>query len=97
MTAINETVYAYAGGEDLLVQKEDIDRLKLEMGDNLNLTWFPDFGHSIFKEGFDMSYLDGVLSVLLESNNTRLLSSSDLQSNNSYGRRFLRGILGGKY
>ena len=74
LTKIEEKILIFGGDVDLLVKVNDIQRIKNDMGDKAEVIILEKFGHSIFKDGTDMSYLSGIVDFFKGTNTTSISS-----------------------
>ena len=64
---IEHKVHLFAGGEDLLSNPTDVQRLKEELKNSV-LYEYPKMGHLTFMTGIDMSFMNDVILALKEKN-----------------------------
>ena len=67
LSNIEHKVHLFAGGEDLLSNPTDVQRLKDELR-NSELKIYPKMGHLTFMTGIDMSFMNDVILALKNAN-----------------------------
>ena len=64
---IDHQVNLFAGSSDRLADPLDVNRLREELGANVNFYEMYNAGHCTFVWGVDMSFLDDVVNILAKN------------------------------